>query len=96
MDLLHRLAVRLDFGLYWSDIDFESSTIDFKRALVINNPTNTAEIGELKTKNSRRIMPMPDMLRAELLKAKQAKEKAARGAGKQGGVLTVRVYDFTG
>jgi len=69
-------------GLYWSDIDFETSTIDFKRALVINNLTNTVEIGELKTKNSRRILPMPDMLRAELLKVKQEKEKAARGAGK--------------
>lgn len=69
-------------GLYWSDIDFEASTIDFKRALVINNLTNTVEIGELKTKNSRRILPMPDMLRAELLKVKQTKEKAARGAGK--------------
>lgn len=69
-------------GLYWPDIDFESSTIDFKRALVINNLTNTVEIGELKTKNSRRVLPMPDMLRAELLKVKQTKEKAARGAGK--------------
>lgn len=69
-------------GLYWSDIDFESSTIDFKRALVINNLTNTVEIGELKTKNSRRVLPMPDMLRAELLRVKQTKEKAARGAGK--------------
>ena len=69
-------------GLYWSDIDFESSTIDFKRALVINNLTNTVEIGELKTKNSRRILPMPDILRAELLKVKQEKGKAARGAGK--------------
>jgi len=69
-------------GLYWSDINFESSTIDFKRALVINNLTNTVEIGELKTKNSRRILPMPDMLRAGLLKVKQEKEKAARGAGK--------------
>jgi len=69
-------------GLYWPDIDFEASTIDFKRALVINNLTNTVEIGELKTKNSRRLLPMPDMLRAELLKLKGAKEEAARGAGK--------------
>jgi len=69
-------------GLYWSDIDFEASTIDFKRALIINNLTNTVEIGDLKTKNSRRLLPMPDMLRDELLKIKQAKEEAARGAGK--------------
>lgn len=69
-------------GLYWSDIDFESSTIDFKRALVINNLAKTVEIGELKTKNSHRKLPMPDMLRVELLKVKQAKEQAARGAGK--------------
>ncbi len=69
-------------GLYWSDIDFEASTIDFRRALVINNLSNTVEIGELKTKNSRRLLPMPDMLRAELLKMKQGKDDAARGAGK--------------
>jgi len=69
-------------GLYWSDIDFESSTIDFKRALVINNLAKTVDIGELKTKNSRRKLPMPDMLRAELLKVKQAKEQAACGVGK--------------
>lgn len=68
-------------GLYWSDIDFESSTIDFKRALVINNLAKTVEIGELKTKNSRRKLPMPDLLRVELLKVKQAKEQAARVAG---------------
>lgn len=67
---------------WWNSIDFEASTIDFKRALVINNLTNTVEIGELKTKNSRRLLPMPDMLRAELLNVKQAKEEAARGAGK--------------
>ncbi|MEA4869486.1 putative defective protein IntQ [bioreactor metagenome] len=69
-------------GLYWSDIDFEANTIDFKRALIVNNLTNKVEPGELKTKNSRRILPMPDMLRAELLKVKQGKEQAARGAGK--------------
>ena len=69
-------------GLYWPDIDFEASTIEFKHALVINNLTNTVEIGELKTKNSRRLLLMPAMLRAELLKVKQTKEEAARGAGK--------------
>ena len=69
-------------GLYWSDINFEKSTIDFKRALLINNFSNTVEIGELKTKNSQRVLPMPDLLRVELLKMKQAKEKAARGADK--------------
>lgn len=69
-------------GLYWSDIDFEASAIEFRRALVINNLSNTVEIGELKTKNSRRLLPMPDMLRAELSKVKQTKEEAARGAGK--------------
>jgi len=69
-------------GLYWSDLDFEECTIDFKRALVVNNLLNTVEIGELKTKNSRRQLPMPDMLRDELIKLKQSKEEAAREAGK--------------
>jgi len=69
-------------GLYWSDIDFEESKLEFKRALIVNNLTNTVEIGELKTKNARRVLPMPAMLRAELLKVKQEKEKAARGLGK--------------
>jgi len=69
-------------GLYWSEIDFEASTIDFKRALIVNNLTNTVEVGELKTKNARRVLPLPDILRAELLKVKLEKEKAARGMGK--------------
>jgi integrase len=69
-------------GLYWQDIDFEASTIELKRALIINNFTNKVEIGELKTKTSRRILPMPDILRAELLKVKREREEAARGAGK--------------
>jgi len=68
-------------GLYWSDIDFNAGTIEFKRALVINNLTNHVEVGELKTKNSRRLLPLPDMLRVELHKMKQAKQGAARGAG---------------
>ena len=82
-------------GLYWSDIDFEENTIDFKRALVINNLTNTVEPGELKTKNARRILPMPDMLRAGLLKMKQTKDDAARSAGKACYVLAVRVHYHT-
>jgi len=69
-------------GLYWSDIDFDTSTIEFKRALIVNNLTNAVEIGELKTKNARRLLPMPNTLRAELQKVKQEKDKAARGAGK--------------
>lgn len=69
-------------GLYWSDIDFEESKLEFKRALIINNLTNSVEIGELKTKNARRALPLPELLRAELMKVKQSKEKAARGAGK--------------
>ncbi|MEZ4629057.1 MAG: site-specific integrase, partial [Eubacteriales bacterium] len=64
------------------DIDFFDATIEFKRALIINNLSNAVEIGELKTKNARRLLPLPDILRAELLKLKQEKDEAARGAGK--------------
>lgn len=68
-------------GLYWSDIDFAASTVEIRRALIINNLTNHVEIGELKTKNSRRTLPLPTALRDALLKAKQEKTQAALDAG---------------
>lgn len=68
-------------GLYWSDIDFEAGTVTFKRALIVNNLTNTVEVGELKTKNSRRTVPLPDALRAALLAVKEEKQRAAKVAG---------------
>lgn len=68
-------------GLYWSDIDFEAGTIELKRALIVNNETNRVELGELKTKNSRRVLPLPSALRDALLKLKAEQEEAARAAG---------------
>ena len=68
-------------GLYWSDINFSASTVEIKRALVVNSLTNAVEVGELKTETSRRILPMPDVLRDLLLRMKQEKEQAASGAG---------------
>lgn len=68
-------------GLYWSDIDFSAGTISFKRALIVNNLTNTVEVGELKTKNSRRVLPMPAMLGDLLRDMQQERAQAAREAG---------------
>ena len=68
-------------GLYWTDIDFNTSTVELKRALIINNLDNRVEIGELKTKNSRRTLPLPGALRDALLAVKREKVLAALEAG---------------
>lgn len=62
-------------GLYWTDIDFQNDTVSFKRAYIMNSLTREAEIGPLKTKNSKRTVPLPDILKAELLSLKE--ERAA-------------------
>ncbi len=58
-------------GLQWQDIDFKQNTIQFRRAYIYNSLKKCNEIGELKTKNSRRILPLPEMLKTELLKLKE-------------------------
>lgn len=68
-------------GLYWSDIDFKAGTVELKRALIINNLTNTVEIGELKTKNARRVLPLPAALRDALLDLKKERTQQAKTAG---------------
>lgn len=68
-------------GLYWSDIDFEGRTITFKRAWIENNITGRAEIGDLKTTNSQRTVPLPDMLYDALKQLREEKAEAARIAG---------------
>ena len=44
---------------------------DIRRAYIYNSLTQKNEIGELKTKNSKRVLPLPEMLKAELLKLKE-------------------------
>ena len=68
-------------GLYWSDIDFAASTVELKRALVVNSLTNTVEVGELKTKNSRRVLPLPAVLGDLLRDMQRERAQAAREAG---------------
>lgn len=68
-------------GLYWSDIDFDAGTVELKRALITNNLTHTVEIGELKTKNARRTLPLPDALRVSLLAERERRAQAANAAG---------------
>ena len=64
-------------GLYWSDLDFDACTVELKRALIVNALNNTVTVGELKTKNSRRTLPMPDVLRDTVLADKEQKEESA-------------------
>lgn len=68
-------------GLYWSDIDFSAGTISLKRALIVNNLTNSVEVGELKTKNSRRVLPLPAVLGDLLRNMQRERAQAAREAG---------------
>lgn len=69
-------------GLYWKDIDFDSSMISFNRAYIRNTANNyIAEIGELKTRNGKRTVYMPKPLREELQMIKAEREESAKGAG---------------
>jgi len=68
-------------GLQWQDIDFVNNTVSIKRAYIYNALTHKNEIGELKTKNSRRILPLPEMLKTELLKLKKKNEKICKTIG---------------
>ena len=66
-------------GLFWSDIDFDESTICFNHAYVGNNLNRSSgELGELKTENGHRIIYMPDVLRKELLKLKEKRDEMVR------------------
>ena len=56
-------------GLQWRDIDFEQNTISIRWAYIYHSMTHR-KIGELKTKNSRRTLSLPEALKAELLKRK--------------------------
>jgi len=58
-------------GLQWQDIDFQKNTVHIRRAYIYNSLNQCNEIGELKTKNSKRVLPLPEMLKTELLKLKE-------------------------
>lgn len=63
-------------GLYWSDVNFENSTISFNHAYIGNNLNGSSgELGELKTENGYRVVYMPDVLREELLSLKAEREE---------------------
>ena len=68
-------------GLQWQDIDFMQNTVSLKRAYIYNSLTHRNEIGELKTKNSRRILPLPEMLKTELQKLKKRNEEICKAIG---------------
>lgn len=62
-------------GLQWQDIDFKQNVIHIRRAYIYNSLTQKNEIGELKTKNSKRALPLPEMLKIKLLKLKERNAK---------------------
>lgn len=68
-------------GLYWSDINFTDDTITLRRAYIMNHIKKQPEVGELKTETSRRVLPLPQTLKTELLKIKEEREAAAIEAG---------------
>ena len=68
-------------GLQWQDIDFEHNTVSIRRAYIYNSLTHRNEIGELKTKNSKRVLPLHELLKAELLKLKKKDEAICKELG---------------
>jgi len=64
-------------GLYWDDIDFTRDTIELKRAWIENKKEKAVTLGNLKTKKSERILPLPPFIKSTLL-ALREKQKALR------------------
>lgn len=58
-------------GLYWSDIDFDANIVSLKRAYILNAESKIPEVGDLKTSNGRRTLPLPTLLKSELLAMQQ-------------------------
>lgn len=57
-------------GLTWDDIDVKTNEININKQWKINKLTNTYDFGELKSKNSYRIVPIPPSTINELLRIK--------------------------
>ena len=64
-------------GLTWQDVDFEQSSISINKQWVRLSQKRNYGFGELKTKNSARIIPIPNQL-LELLKIRKATATADR------------------
>ena len=52
-----------------------------RRAYIYNSLEQCNEIGELKTKNSKRVLPLPEMLKTELLKLKERNASICKELG---------------
>lgn len=57
-------------GLTWKDIDFVNNNIDINKQW-IKNKEGIWDFGKLKSNNSYRVVPMPPIVRKELLKLKK-------------------------
>ena len=68
-------------GLQWQDIDCKQGTINIRRAYIYNSLTQRNEIGDLKTKTSKRTLPLPEMLKNELLKLKNRDQEICSSLG---------------
>ncbi len=68
-------------GLQWQDIDFRQDTVHIRRAYIYNSLKKCNEISELKTKKSKRILPLPELLKAELLKLKERNAQICKNLG---------------
>jgi integrase len=84
-------------GLRWEDIDFTKNVIRVRRSLSVND--GQPELGELKTRHSRRDVPLPLSLKNLLLlhKEKQAQERkdAETAWTETGAIFATTTGEFT-
>lgn len=57
-------------GLTWDDINFKTNKVDINKQWKINKTTSLYGFGELKSKNSYRVVPIPPVTIKELLRIK--------------------------
>jgi integrase len=85
------------FGLRWQDVDFQKNVLRIRQNL--KTPGGTPVLGELKTRHSKRDIPMPLSLKNTLL-AHQEKQKLERDRAKEywsntGAVFATEYGDYT-
>lgn len=84
-------------GLRWEDVDFSKNVIKVRKSLCVNN--GQPELGELKTRHSRRDIPLPLSLKNILLlqreKQRLERERAESAWSETGAVFATTTGGFT-
>ena len=70
------------FGLLWEDVDFDNKILKVSKQLLKNEENKIWDLVSLKTDNSERVVPMPEILVSYLKKLKEEQKVQKRKLGK--------------